>query len=126
MPSEGTIPTVLISIIARSHNITLIISSSIMSSSKSKPQRTILPLVVPPLHDHKTTIIILHGRGSSAEKFAEPLLTHMVSPGDTVPATSTDSPADGLLKWKVNVRVVVILEWDTALNTLFTSHLFLP
>ncbi|KAF1938510.1 alpha/beta-hydrolase [Clathrospora elynae] len=66
-----------------------------MSSSKSKPQRTILPLVIPPLHDHKTTMIILHGRGSSAEKFAEPLLTHMVSPGDTVPATSTDSPADG-------------------------------
>ncbi|RMZ74541.1 Acyl- thioesterase [Pyrenophora seminiperda CCB06] len=48
-----------------------------MSSSKSKPQRTILPLVIPPLHDHNTTIIILHGRGSSAEKFAEPLLTHM-------------------------------------------------
>jgi predicted esterase len=62
-----------------------------MSSSKSNPQRTILPLVVLPLHNHKTTMIILHGRGSSAEKFAEPLLTHMVSPGDTVPATSTES-----------------------------------
>jgi hypothetical protein len=66
-----------------------------MSSLKSKPQRTILPLVIPPLHDHKTTMIILHGRGSSAEKFAEPSLTHNVSPADTVPATSTESPADG-------------------------------
>ncbi|KAF2024603.1 alpha/beta-hydrolase [Setomelanomma holmii] len=65
-----------------------------MSSSKLKTQRTILPLVVPPLHDHKTTMIILHGRGSSAEKFAEPLLTHVVSPGGTVPAASTESPAD--------------------------------
>ncbi|KAF1837350.1 phospholipase/carboxylesterase family protein-like protein [Decorospora gaudefroyi] len=66
-----------------------------MSSSKSKPQRTILPLVIPPLHDHKTTMIILHGRGSSAEKFAEPLLTHIVSPGDKVPVSSTELPADG-------------------------------
>jgi hypothetical protein len=31
-----------------------------------------------------------------------------------------------LLKWKVDVRVVVILEWDAALSTLFTSHLILP
>jgi hypothetical protein len=27
---------------------------------------------------------------------------------------------------KVDVRVVVILEWDVALSTLFTSHLLLP
>jgi predicted esterase len=65
-----------------------------MSSSKSKSQRTILPLVIPPLHDHKTTMIILHGRGSTAERFAEPLLAHMVSPGDTIPATSTESLTD--------------------------------
>jgi predicted esterase len=65
-----------------------------MSSSKLKTRRTILPLIVPPLHDHKMTMIILHGRGSTAEKFAEPLLTHVVSPVDTAPAASTESPAD--------------------------------
>jgi hypothetical protein len=27
---------------------------------------------------------------------------------------------------KVHVSVVVILEWDAGLSTLFTSHLFLP
>ncbi|KAF1920878.1 phospholipase/carboxylesterase family protein-like protein [Ampelomyces quisqualis] len=66
-----------------------------MSSSKAKPQRTISPVVIPPVHDHKTTMIILHGRGSTAEKFAEPLLTHMVSSGDTVPVNSTELPLNG-------------------------------
>jgi hypothetical protein len=26
----------------------------------------------------------------------------------------------------VDVRVIVVLEWDAALNTLFTIHMFLP
>ena len=50
-----------------------------MSSSKSKPLSYPLPLVLPPLQTHETTLIILHGRGSTAQKFAEPLLTHDVS-----------------------------------------------
>ncbi|KAF2751822.1 phospholipase/carboxylesterase family protein-like protein [Sporormia fimetaria CBS 119925] len=37
-------------------------------------------LQIPHSLSHKTTLILLHGRGSSAQKFAEPLLTHPVSP----------------------------------------------
>lgn len=59
---------------------------SSMSSSKSKPQRTISPLLYPPTQEHKTTIIVLHVRGSTAEKFAQPLLTHAVSLVDILPA----------------------------------------
>ncbi|KAH3908982.1 hypothetical protein HBH56_166430 [Parastagonospora nodorum] len=66
-----------------------------MSSSESKSQRTISPLVYPPAQEHKTTIIILHGRGSTALKFAQPLLTQEVSPVDTAPATCTGSPEEG-------------------------------
>jgi hypothetical protein len=38
---------------------------------------------------------------------------------------STFASAINLLKWKVDV-LVVVLEWDAALNTLFTSRLFFP
>lgn len=61
-----------------------------MSSSKSKIQHTTLPLVIPPANEHKTTMIILHGRGSTAEKFAEPLLNHMVSSDDTKPVITAE------------------------------------
>ncbi|KAH9863699.1 hypothetical protein J1614_009631 [Plenodomus biglobosus] len=56
-----------------------------MSTSKSKTPIHSPPLVIPPLQSHNTTFIILHGRGSTAEKFAEPLLRHVVAPlvGDT-------------------------------------------
>jgi predicted esterase len=40
-----------------------------------------------PLGMHRTTLVIIHGRGSTAEKFAEPLLTHPVSPSS--PTTSS-------------------------------------
>jgi predicted esterase len=71
-----------------------------MSSSESKSQRTISPLVYPPAQEHKTTIIILHGRGSTALKFAQPLLSHEVSPADTAPATCTGSPGEASLPSK--------------------------
>ncbi|KAF2801184.1 phospholipase/carboxylesterase family protein-like protein [Melanomma pulvis-pyrius CBS 109.77] len=42
------------------------------------------PLIFPPTSgNHETTLIVLHGRGSSAEKFAAPLLEHLVSPRST-------------------------------------------
>ncbi|KAH7394214.1 phospholipase/carboxylesterase family protein-like protein [Phaeosphaeria sp. MPI-PUGE-AT-0046c] len=66
-----------------------------MSPSKPKSRHTIPPLIIPPSRDHETTMIILHGRGSTAEKFAEPLLTSMVSPSDAVRASPTESPTDG-------------------------------
>ncbi|KAF2443001.1 alpha/beta-hydrolase [Karstenula rhodostoma CBS 690.94] len=37
------------------------------------------PLVVEPTGSHKTTMIVLHGRGSTAERFAEPFLASLVS-----------------------------------------------
>ncbi len=38
------------------------------------------PLIIPPTsNNHKSTFIVLHGRGSTADKFASPLLTHLVS-----------------------------------------------
>ena len=51
-----------------------------MAPSASKPAHNLPPLVVAPKDTHKTTLIVLHGRGSTAEKFAEPLLTNPVSP----------------------------------------------
>ncbi|KAF2004961.1 phospholipase/carboxylesterase family protein-like protein [Amniculicola lignicola CBS 123094] len=59
-----------------------------MSSSKTPnyPQ----PLVFGPLFAHKSTIIALHGRGSTAEKFATPLLNHTVA---SLPSSSsTETP----------------------------------
>jgi predicted esterase len=50
-----------------------------MSSSSSNPRLRSPPLIIPVQQTHKTTLIILHGRGSTAEKFAEPLLNHAVS-----------------------------------------------
>ncbi|KAH7401609.1 Alpha/Beta hydrolase protein [Pyrenochaeta sp. MPI-SDFR-AT-0127] len=49
-----------------------------MASSKPVPFSP--PLFLSPTSGiHKSTFIILHGRGSSAEKFAEPLLSHAVA-----------------------------------------------
>ncbi|KAF2262276.1 alpha/beta-hydrolase [Lojkania enalia] len=55
-----------------------------MSKTSNYPK----PLIIPSPAAHKQTIIILHGRGSTAEKFAEPLLTHPVS--STTSPTSLD------------------------------------
>jgi predicted esterase len=41
------------------------------------------PMIIPPRLDHRQTIIILHGRGSSASKFGPPLLETTVS-GQTI------------------------------------------
>lgn len=41
------------------------------------------------MKEHKHTIIILHGRGSTAQKFAEPLLQHSVSSLAPLAASST-------------------------------------
>ncbi|KAL9112238.1 MAG: hypothetical protein Q9227_003356 [Pyrenula ochraceoflavens] len=42
-------------------------------------------LIIPPQSHHKQSIILLHGRGSTAQKFAPPLLKHPIP-------SSTDSP----------------------------------
>jgi predicted esterase len=39
-----------------------------------------VPLIFEPSEEHRQTLIILHGRGSTAEQFAEPFLSHPVSP----------------------------------------------
>ena len=57
-----------------------------MASSTSKSPVHSPPLIFPPPQTHQTTLIILHGRGSTAQKFAEPLLTHPVS------SSTIDSP----------------------------------
>ncbi|KAF7570430.1 esterase [Pyrenophora tritici-repentis] len=62
-----------------------------MSPSNKIAQVPSPPLIVPPLRDHKTTLIILHGRGSTDEKFAEPLLKHIVSPLCTTTSSNTGS-----------------------------------
>lgn len=59
-----------------------------MSSSKV-PIAHATPLIFPPPCTHKTTLIVLHGRGSTAEKFAEPLLSHAVS---TTTHSKTSTP----------------------------------
>ncbi|KAF2684252.1 phospholipase/carboxylesterase family protein-like protein [Lentithecium fluviatile CBS 122367] len=64
-----------------------------MSSSTSKPPANSPPLIVPPLQNHKTTLIILHSRGSTAHKFAEPLLTHLASPLSRATTQRPNSPA---------------------------------
>ncbi|KAH7086895.1 phospholipase/carboxylesterase family protein-like protein [Paraphoma chrysanthemicola] len=51
-----------------------------MLSSKVRTLNHPPTLVFPPSQSHKITLIVLHGRGSTAERFAEPLLTHQVSP----------------------------------------------
>ncbi|KAF2434075.1 alpha/beta-hydrolase [Tothia fuscella] len=38
------------------------------------------PLIVLPIKEHKQSFIILHGRGSSAQKFSEPFLSHAITP----------------------------------------------
>ncbi|CAD6575380.1 MAG: hypothetical protein ASARMPREDX12_007246 [Alectoria sarmentosa] len=42
------------------------------------------PLLVPSTLTHKHTFIILHGRGSNAQKFGPPLLSTEISPGTTL------------------------------------------
>jgi predicted esterase len=63
---------------------------STMSSSESKPLSYSPPLIFSPSQTHQTTLIILHGRGSTAQKFAEPLLAHAVSspPATPLPAST--------------------------------------
>lgn len=64
-----------------------------MSPSKSKSIQYSPPLIVPPLREHKQTLIILHGRGSTAQKFADPLLQHQVPP---LPGSDTASAASSM------------------------------
>ncbi|KAF2035711.1 alpha/beta-hydrolase [Setomelanomma holmii] len=54
-----------------------------MSSPQAESLKHPLPLVFPRKHTHKATLINLHGRGSTAQKFAAPLLEHLVSPSTT-------------------------------------------
>ncbi|ORY02680.1 phospholipase/carboxylesterase family protein-like protein [Clohesyomyces aquaticus] len=58
-----------------------------MPPSASKSPVHSPPLIVPSLHTHKTTLIVLHGRGFTAQKFAEPILTHPVS--SLLPSTTS-------------------------------------
>jgi predicted esterase len=45
----------------------------------SKSIRYPEPLVVQPTKEHRQTFIVLHGRGSSAQKFSEPFLSHAIT-----------------------------------------------
>jgi predicted esterase len=64
-----------------------------MAASKFKTPVHAPPLIFPPSQDHKTTLVILHGRGSTAPKFAEPLLKHLVYSTFTTSTSSADLPA---------------------------------
>ncbi|KAJ4360063.1 uncharacterized protein N0V89_000622 [Didymosphaeria variabile] len=50
-----------------------------MSTARTSPTHK-APLVFEPTEIHTTTMIVLHGRGSTAERFAEPFLTSLVAP----------------------------------------------
>lgn len=63
-------------------------------SLNSKPPIHTAPLIFLPQQPHKTTLIILHGRGSTAQKFAEPLLSHPVSPLSTAATPSPNAPVE--------------------------------
>ncbi|KAI8930940.1 hypothetical protein NX059_011955 [Plenodomus lindquistii] len=66
-----------------------------MSNSQPKTPVSAKLLVVAPSQNHKTTLIILHGRGSTAEKFAEPLLQHVVSATDGETIENSETPTGG-------------------------------
>jgi predicted esterase len=71
-----------------------------MSSAKSKSPAHFPPLIVPPLQEHKTTLLILHGRGSTAQKFAEPLLQQAVSHASTSFLSSTNLATEPLKSFR--------------------------
>jgi predicted esterase len=50
------------------------------SARPSLQDRSFLePIIIDPAENHKQTIIVLHGRGSTAQKFAEPFVSHPVA-----------------------------------------------
>jgi len=53
-------------------------------SKKDVPGHFPDPLVIPPSLKHQQTFIILHGRGSTAAKFAPPLLETLTTSGETI------------------------------------------
>ncbi|KAK0507872.1 hypothetical protein JMJ35_009761 [Cladonia borealis] len=56
-------------------------------TSKLKSTSYPPPLITPPLSTHLHSIIILHGRGSSASSFAPPLLSTPISPSQALTLT---------------------------------------
>ncbi|CAG8949567.1 hypothetical protein HYFRA_00007800 [Hymenoscyphus fraxineus] len=52
------------------------------STVKDLPGEFPPPVIVPPKEDHRHTFIILHGRGSTAEKFGPPLLESCTTLGE--------------------------------------------
>ena len=55
-------------------------SNAVKDSNSTQFSKYPEPLVVKPIGEHKQTFIVLHGRGSIAQKFAEPFLSHPISP----------------------------------------------
>lgn len=53
-------------------------------TSKSNTNIYPEPLVIQPQLPHRHTFIILHGRGSTAQKFAPPLLSAVITSGETL------------------------------------------
>ncbi|KAH8687645.1 Alpha/Beta hydrolase protein [Tricladium varicosporioides] len=53
-------------------------------TKKHKPWEYPDPVIYPPASTHKQTIILLHGRGSTASKFAPPLLNTPTPAGQTL------------------------------------------
>ncbi|TVY24679.1 Acyl-protein thioesterase [Lachnellula hyalina] len=54
------------------------------SRAKDVPGQFPDPIIVSPHQEHKQTFIILHGRGSTAERFAPPLLSMITPSGETL------------------------------------------
>ncbi|CBX96514.1 similar to phospholipase/carboxylesterase family protein [Plenodomus lingam JN3] len=79
-----------------------------MSISQSNPPVPSRPLVIASSQAHKTTLIILHGRGSTAEKFAEPLLQHVVSAidGKTIENRETSASSKTFQQHLPNTKFV--------------------
>ncbi|KAF2471665.1 alpha/beta-hydrolase [Lindgomyces ingoldianus] len=62
------------------------------SSTPSKTSAYPQPITILPKQTHKSTMIILHGRGSTASKFASPFLSHPVTPLPNTPFPSPSQP----------------------------------
>jgi predicted esterase len=99
-----------------------------MSSSSSKPPVQSAPFVFSPKQPHKTTLIILHGRGSTAEKFAEPLLNYAVScPATTDPEAPSPTTTSTFKDYFPNTKFVFLtapLRRAVAFNRSLTHQWF--
>ncbi|KAF2119024.1 phospholipase/carboxylesterase family protein-like protein [Lophiotrema nucula] len=75
------------------------------------------PLIVRPLCEpHKTTFIVLHGRGSNAEKFSGPLLSHPVTVSSSASLDNQPQPFQKLFPHTKFIFPTASLRRATAFN----------